>query len=443
MNSVVSSPDSYAAMSDLRARLQEAEDTLAAIRSGSVDAIVVDGPDGEKVFSLAGADRPYRLMIERMNQGAAMLREDGTIIFCNAAMASMLGSKPESVTGSNIHAYACLDMQETLNSVLEQGGKGNARRELHFRRIGGAEVPALVAVSSLGRENAATLCLLATDLSEQKRRQEELETSHRQVSAYAAELQRSNQELGEFATVAGHDLQQPARKVCSLAGQLKAEWGDRLGDEGRRVVQHLAGSAERMHQLIDALLSYARIQTQNKALATVNLQEVLRSVLADLEVDIREAGARVQLGWLPEIVGDETQLRQLFQNLISNALKYRRRDVVPEITVEARLCPVNVLEVLVRDNGTGFDMQHADAIFRPFQRLVSEAECPGAGMGLAICRKIAARHGGTISAHSQTGTGSTFVIRLPGDTHCQQKREGMAAEHVCQDRNHPTHNAPR
>jgi PAS domain S-box-containing protein len=339
VNSVVSSPDPYTAMSDLRARLQEAEDTLTAIRSRGVDAIVVNGPDGEKVFSLAGADRPYRLMIERMNQGAAMLREDGTIIFCNAAMASMLDSKPESVTGSNIHAYACLDMQETLNSVLEQGSKGNARRELHLRRMGGADVPALVAVSSLGRENAATLCLLATDLSEQKRRQEELETSHRQVSGYAAELQRSNQELGDFATVAGHDLQQPARKVCSLAGQLKAEWGDRLGDEGRRVVEHLAGSAERMHQLIDALLSYARIQTQNKALAAVNLQEVLSSILADLEVDIREAGARVQLGWLPEIVGDEKQLRQLFQNLISNALKYRRRDVVPEITVEARLFP--------------------------------------------------------------------------------------------------------
>lgn len=426
MNTVLPIPKSGkpdVVLSELRSRLQEAEETLAAIRSGSVDAIVVDGPDGEKVFSLAGAERPYRLMIERMNQGAAMLREDGTIIFCNAAMASMLGSNLESVTGSNIRAYACLDMQEALNAVLEYGGQDNARTELRMRRADGAEVPALVAVSSLGRENAATLCLLATDLSEQKRREEELEASHRQVSAYAAELQRSNQELQEFATVAGHDLQQPSRRVCTLAGHLKSTWGNQLGDEGRRVVEHLEGSAERMHQLIGALLSYARIQTQKKPLAPVKLAEILSCVLADLEVDIREAGARVEVGWLPEIAGDATQLRQLFQNLVSNALKFRRPGVAPEIAVEARLCPANALEVLVRDNGRGFDMQQAETIFRPFQRLVREAECPGAGMGLAICRKIVARHGGAIAAQSQPGAGSTFVVRLPGVTHPQPAAE--------------------
>lgn len=410
---IARSQDPNVVLADLRARLQEAEDTLAAIRSGGVDAIVVDGPEGEKVFSLAGAERPYRLMIERMNQGAAMLRDDGTVIFCNAALAAMLGSTPESVTGSNIRAHVCLDMCENLEAILEEGARGSSKRELRMRRSGGTDVPTLLAISNLGRENAATLCLLATDLSEQRRREEQLENSHRTASAYAEALRRSNEELQDFATVAGHDLQQPLRKVCSLAGQLRQAWGDQLGEEGRHIAERLAACAERMHQLVDALLSYSRVDANPDPLLPVSLERVMRAVLADLEISIREAGARVEVGRLPEVAGDETQLRQLFQNLISNALKFRRRDSPPAITIEAHRRSSTVLEVSVRDNGAGFDMRHAEAIFRPFQRLVSETECPGVGMGLAICRKIAVRHGGAIAAQSQPGAGSTFILRLP------------------------------
>ena len=409
--------DPEVALAELRARLQEAEDTLAAIRSGGVDAIVVDGPEGEKVFSLAGAERPYRLMIERMNQGAAMLRDDGTIIFCNAALAAMLGSTPEGVTGSDIRAHVPLDMCEKLEPVLEEGGRSGSRQELRLRSSGGAEVPALLAVSNLGPESSATLCLLATDLTEQRRREEQLESSHRAASAYADALRRSNEELQDFASVAGHDLQQPVRKVCLLAGQLQESWGEQLGEQGRNVVERLFASAERMHRLVDALLSYARVGSKPDPLVAVSLDRVLGAVIADLEIAIQEAGARVEVAHLPEVIGDETQLRQLFQNLISNALKYCRQDAPPEIAIETHPESANMLEIRVRDNGSGFDMAQAEAIFRPFRRLVSEAECPGTGMGLAICRKIAARHGGSISAQSQPGVGSTFLVRLPISLH--------------------------
>jgi signal transduction histidine kinase len=167
-----------------------------------------------------------------------------------------------------------------------------------------------------------------------------------------------------------------------------------------------------MQRLIEDLLKFSRVATHGRPFHPVDLREIVDGVLEDLELEVERAGAVMHVGELPTIDGDELQLRQLMQNLISNALKFRREDVVPEVDVDAKSGD-GAVEITVRDNGIGFEPQYAGRIFRVFERLHGRSRYQGTGIGLALCRKIAERHGGTIQAQSEPGVGSTFTVRLP------------------------------
>ena len=233
------------------------------------------------------------------------------------------------------------------------------------------------------------------------------------VQARDDALQRSNRELAEFAYVASHDLQEPLRKIQAFGDRLKMKSAAALGLDGCDYLARMQNAAHRMQTLINDLLSYSRVTTKAQPFAPVDLGVVAREVLADLEISIEQTGGRVDIGPLPTIDADALQMRQLLQNIIGNALKYRRKDVPPVVQVSGHGNGDAAVQITVQDNGIGFDVKYADRIFGVFQRLHGRDEYEGTGVGLAICKKIAERHGGRITAHGQPGHGATFVVTLP------------------------------
>jgi signal transduction histidine kinase len=231
---------------------------------------------------------------------------------------------------------------------------------------------------------------------------------------HAAELTRSNAELEQFASIASHDLQEPLRKVQTFAAQLTSRESDRLSEDGQDYLRRMSNAAGRMRALIDDLLMFSRVSTKGRPFTPVDLGQTVAQVLVDLELGVEESGAQLSIGALPTIDADPVQMRQLLQNLLTNALKFRREGVVPEVEVGARVTD-GIAELTVHDNGLGFEPQYATRIFRAFERLHGTSAYPGTGIGLALCRKIVERHHGTITADGRLDGGATFTVRLPVD----------------------------
>lgn len=242
------------------------------------------------------------------------------------------------------------------------------------------------------------------------------------------ELARSNAELQQFASVASHDLQEPLRKIQAFGNRLKASCGDALTPQGIDYLERMQNAAMRMQTLIEDLLTFSRITTKALPFVKVNLAQIAQEVLSDLELTIAQTGGHVDVGYLHTIAAEPVQMRQLLQNLIGNALKFHRVGETPIVKLNTQLLdgqqqPVEsyaiaqFCQIIVQDNGIGFEEKYLDRIFNVFQRLHSRSEYEGTGMGLAIVRKIAERHGGSVTAKSTQGKGSTFIITLPIQQH--------------------------
>ncbi|HET6622557.1 MAG TPA: ATP-binding protein [Candidatus Saccharimonadales bacterium] len=226
-----------------------------------------------------------------------------------------------------------------------------------------------------------------------------------------AELIRSNDELQNFAYVASHDLQEPLRKIQAFGNLLDSEYRAELGD-GKDYLDRMQNAASRMSVLIDDLLSFSRVSTGTAQPARVDLNDVVGDVISDLESLISDTSGKVTVDKLPVVTADDTHMRQLFQNLISNAIKFRRDDVKPQVKIDCKSAG-KFYEITVKDNGIGFDEKYLDRIFTVFQRLHGREAYSGTGIGLAVCQKIVQRYGGIITAKSRPQHGSTFIIRLP------------------------------
>lgn len=236
-----------------------------------------------------------------------------------------------------------------------------------------------------------------------------------ELKAYMAKLETSNQALQDFASIASHDMQEPLRKVISFGNMLKQKHQDALGETGNDYLKRMLGATERMQILLTTLLEYSRAATKQEPFREVDLYDIVHEVLSDLEVRIAGTGGEVQVGELPVIEADSTQMRQLFQNLIGNALKFHRDGEKPMVKITSQPSDDgHSHEIVVEDNGIGFDVRHTERIFAPFHRLHGRSsEFEGTGMGLAICKKIVERHGGVITAKSTAGEGATFIVTLP------------------------------
>ena len=227
------------------------------------------------------------------------------------------------------------------------------------------------------------------------------------------ELQRSNAALDEYASVASHDLQEPLRKILTFGDRLNASAGSSLEGDSRQHLERMLSAAARMRTLINDLLQYSQLTSKIQPFTSTDLGGIAREVIADLETAVAEAGGRVEVGELPTIDADAVQMRQLLQNLLGNALKYRRMDKPPIVRISSSSLSPQLCTIIVADNGIGFNEEHAERIFRMFERLHGRAQYDGSGIGLAICRKIVERHGGTIAATSSAGQGATFTVTLP------------------------------
>jgi light-regulated signal transduction histidine kinase (bacteriophytochrome) len=214
--------------------------------------------------------------------------------------------------------------------------------------------------------------------------------------------------------VASHDLQEPLRKIRAFSDRLTARLGESLDDKSADYLGRMVGAAERMQTLINDLLAFSRLTSRAQPFQSVDLSQVVREVVDDLDLVLAETRGRVEVGELPVVDAESVQMRQLFQNLIGNAVKYRHPERVPVVAVSAEEGRLNgSVKIRVEDNGIGFDPSQSERIFQLFQRLHGRGEYEGTGMGLAISRRIAERHGGTLTAAGEPEKGSTFLLTLP------------------------------
>ena len=250
------------------------------------------------------------------------------------------------------------------------------------------------------------------DITQRKQAEAELER-------YAHRLEQSNQDLQDYAFIASHDMQEPLRKLQSFAGILQEKVSSKLDAEENDYLERICNTAERMANMLRVLLDYSSLNTTAEPYRSVDLAEVIADVLQALEYQIDRSGGQVEVGEMPVVEAEPTQMHQLLQNLIGNALKFSRPGIPPYVRVFSQLLDnpspfqSQIAEIRVEDNGIGFDPQLTGKLFLPFHRSVGRSEYEGSGMGLAICRKIVERHGGTIDAEAQPGQGATFILRLP------------------------------
>jgi light-regulated signal transduction histidine kinase (bacteriophytochrome) len=270
----------------------------------------------------------------------------------------------------------------------------------------------------LEKEKLVGAVVVFKDITERKRTEDTL-------ARKAAELSRSNAELEQFAYVASHDLQEPLRKIQAFGDRLKSKCDAVKLEEGRDYLERMQNAAARMQTLINDLLTFSRVISTTQPFVAVDLAVVTNEVLTDLEVRIEQTKAKIEVGNLPIIEADPLQMRQLLQNLIGNALKFQPANAQPVVKIDAQIVkrgfssgaeadPLDELcQLTIQDNGIGFEEKYSEKIFAVFQRLHGRNEYEGTGVGLAVCRRITDRHGGTITATSKLGEGATFMVSLP------------------------------
>ncbi len=369
--------------------------------------------------ALQASEMRLRRLVESTLIAVNYSQADGTISEANEAYLRMLGYSRQDhhnglVNWRKVTPPEFLHLDEVALEEAAQHGYCTPYEKEYIRKDG-SRVPVLVGFAQVEGISGDYVCFMI-DLTERKQ-------AERALREYMAQLERSNQDLEDFAFIASHDLQEPLRKVTAFSRLLLENYGDRLQKEGSDYIKRMQDAVVRMKSMLEDLLEYSRISTHAQPFQPVDLNRVVREVLTDLEISIEQNQGQITIDLLPVIHGDPLQMRQLLQNLLSNAFKFHRAGVPPLVHVYAQKAPPNELppdertgpmvQLCVQDNGIGFDEQHLERIFHPFSRLLGRSEYEGSGIGLAICRKIAERHGGRISAQSNPGKGSTFIVRLP------------------------------
>ncbi len=342
---------------------------------------------------------------------------DNPLVYVSPGFERMTGYPVEEVLGRNCRFLQRDDREQSAIAQMRQAIKAGRQCRVvlrNYRKDGSLFWNELTLYPLHDRAGSLTHYVgIQRDISERKQAEQEL-------ARINAQLEQRNRELQDFAYVASHDLQEPLRKIRAFADLMREDYDDAVDENGRYYLERMQDAAARMSRLITDLLAYSRVTTKARPFDRVDLNEVAADVLSDLEVQISEVDGRVEVGPLPAIDADPTQMRQLLQNFIANALKFHRPGVRPVVALQASLEDDAdgeearaVCRLVIRDNGIGFDEKYLDRIFTPFQRLHSRSTYAGTGMGLAICRRIAERHQGRITARSRPGEGTTFIVTLP------------------------------
>ena len=359
------------------------------------------------------SEQRFRALAESASDAIVTADEEGRIVHCNESVRRIFGYRVEELVGRPLTTLMSASSRSEHEARLERFREDRdpevlaAPFEVAGVRKNGSEVPIELSLGWWEGDEGLFFTGVLRDITERKRVEKALNEK-------MEELARSNAELALFTYVASHDLREPLRTVGSNVQLVARRLGDEIEDANlRKSMDFALGGVRRMQNLIDDLLVYSRVGTEGKTFESVDLEEVVDETEASLEAMLEETGTRlIREGELPVVLADKSQLEQLFQNLFNNAIKYRREEVAPEIRVGAERVD-GAWEFYVEDNGIGISPEFAEHVFTIFQRLHSEQEIPGTGIGLAVCRKIVERHGGRIWVESEPGEGSTFRFTLP------------------------------
>src|ERR1051326_5833779 len=427
---------------ELRARLAMAEETLTAIRNGEIDALVVAGSDGDQVFTLKGAERPYRLLMEAMNEGAAIVQPDGTILYCNRKFADMAGRQLDRMMGASLIDLIAASQRQYLRTWLKTVPSDGVKAEFDLSSDNnGITLPVQFSLSRLEVDNVVAVAVVATEFTERKTSErmllaqnEELERRvaertkdlkdanaklqqveaqirlraqdlEKEVAERTGELRESVSSLEQFCYTIAHDLRAPLRTMHGFSDALLNECP--LNETGQEYARRIAAAAARMDLLIRDLLAYGRMNSTNLEAFPVNPAGLLEDVIRGFGRD--DVVFHIEKP-IPRVQANPTGLKQVFENLIANAIKFVAPGVVPKIRFFAEPREDRV-RIFIKDNGIGIDEKFHQRIFRVFERL-NPSQYPGTGIGLAIVQRGVERMGGRAGVESQPGHGSCFWIEL-------------------------------
>lgn len=358
-------------------------------------------------MAVGESEERYRRIVETAREGVWVLDCNGVTVYANAVMARLAGWPQDEMAGRPATDFLPVETApRAVGRILDCGDDGPSRLETSLANREQGPIDVIINASPLsgGPADQRVLCMV-TDISGMKRGEEHL-------LAMVDKLSKSNAELERFAQVASHDLQEPLRSIISFAQLLERNHKDKLDGDARECIDYVIGGARRMHELVNDLLVYSSFSGEAGRFRSLDGGEVAAAAVANLRQAIDEAGAEVTLGQLPAVVGDAPQVVQLFQNLLSNSLKFRPAGQPPRIRIDGSVVGGEV-EFTICDNGIGIEPEYYEEIFRIFRRLHPPSRYGGTGMGLAICRRIIDRHGGRIWVVSEPGRGSTFHFTLP------------------------------
>ncbi|MFB9109784.1 sensor histidine kinase [Flavobacterium gyeonganense] len=404
-----------AEIESLKERLDESNSIIEAIREGGVDALVVNNNGVPQLYSLETADYTYRLLVEKFRQGALSITKNGLILYCNDYFAQLVNIPSEQIIGNYIQEY--FENSGLFATLIEALKYGVSTHEILFKTNSHpATFPSYISMTDL-EPSVEAIGIVVIDLTEKKNHEETLIKNQETLEGKIKELNRINSNLEEFIHVISHDLKEPLRKILMHNSKIDGSYLTEIDAKSMDVIKL---SVLRLNSLVDDLVKYSS-HTKHEEHTEVDLKTIISEVLEDLEVSITDKNAHIEIGKLPVLKVSAVQMRQLFANLISNAIKYSKATIPPEIQIyqvddldeEIPNQNPKFVRIQIKDNGIGMDSGHLLKIFTIFQRLHARNEYSGNGIGLAICKKIMENHSGTITVESKLNEGTTFTIYFP------------------------------
>lgn len=399
----------------LKEQLYESNSIVDAIKQGDVDALVVNTNGTPQLYSLETADYTFRLLIEKFAQGALSISRNGLVLYCNDFFSKLIGIPAEKIIGSYLYEY--FNSQDNFVPIIEALKYGITTHEIVFKTETYRKTfPAYISVTDL-EPAVQGIGIIITDLTEKKKHEDALIQHQKDLEEKIHELNKTNDNLEEFIHVISHDLKEPLRKIVMYNGRID---GSYLSETDAKSMSVMKAAALRLNSLVDDLVSYSSHTAQEER-TDVNLVDIIREVSEDLEIIMSDKKAVIKIGKLPTLKASRVQMRQLFSNLISNAIKYSKKDNFPIIEIsqidnfESEITNLSdqFIKIQIKDNGIGMEQNHLLKIFTIFQRLHAKNEYSGNGIGLAICKKIMENHSGNITVESKLNEGTIFNLYFP------------------------------